>query len=811
MRICISTLWLAFIIQLFGHASLAQESNTNNIKRGSIDSLIHLDQLQLARAALKQQLDFYWESKKYDSLPNYVKVVASYRLADNNWDLALAKGEQFVSKLLSLNDDLLSKNAYLELANLYDDHGKPSKAYELTLKALGFAEKIEDPKKADLEGIYYDLGTKAFNMGDIALSKKHQLKNLALRKRSKDQDHEMNYLTYNTMGRLMWYSGQPDSSLYYFKASLVSIEKLDKTPKNRFYRPAVVTSNMAALLHGMGEVGQAISLSVNALGQLDQYDKMVTNEAEKLNALKQKFLSLDNLGGYYGSMGEFNLAERFLEYSYQQKKKVLEGNDINISISMILIGQEKTNLRKFSEAKKILQEAIDNLNQIPSPNLYYLAYAHSSLGSVHEAMGEPIEAAKNFEMSEELFRKTMNGDYTKDFLDELSDMALFYSKIGNESKAVALSQEAMDFVQNGALSNGLQGYLQMLNRAMVSYNLKQYRLAEEQARLGLEFFEKNLNPVSKEDSIQIQFRKPENLLLWAKSAYALESKKEPAFYLTLLQSMKACFNILNQRKAILSSYADISTLMKESDEVFQFTKKLYYELYALTDDTKYLNAMISMNESSIYTRIRDRMNIHEMSFANVPEPVIKREEQLKKKLRSSLKEINLKGTDQFFKANNSRNIFLDSLKTAYPEYYQMRYALLEESLPDLSKSIPKATTLIRYLFIDDHLYAYVVDSNTTHLKKLDYDGTQNRIRELSDYDNLSIKSDISGEGFSKKASKSLEAHSQGPWKKASPRAISSCPKKVLTCYLHISAQHFGNRASVFLYRMSYRLWSSNRF
>lgn len=697
-----------------------------------IDSLMAAFDYKAAQTEIDQQIAYYKSAQQPDSLVKYIRFVGNPKLSNNNWETAIKKAENYVAPLAKGSSPTVAKNAYLDLANLYDEKGDPDKAFDTTLKALEMAEKIESPKKAKLEGIYYNLGRRAFNKGDIALSKKYQLKNLRLRKKNKDENYEMYYMTYNTMGRLMWYSGQPDSALFYFRESIQSIQQLDSTLENRCYRPALVNGNIAVILQSEGEIEKAIDVTKNAINQLNTFYRLSADETKKHQALKQKLLSIDNLGAYYNSLGEFSQAEDLIAYSYSQKQKYFDKGDINITISQILLGQAKISNQKPSEAKQLLLKAIERLGGHQSTNVYYRGFAYTSLGNIYKAFAQNDSAAYYFSKAEKEFRTSMNGDYTKDFLDVLANMALFYSKTGNGGKAQQLTDEAWNFTQHGDFKNSLQSYRQLLNRAEVNYNLGKYQVALGLSKEGLNFLKTKLNKVSHIDSIQIQYHKPRNLLLLAKSKYQLQENKNEAFYLDLLQLMQEGLDVLNQRKTTLNSYEDLSGLIEENDEIFQFYMKLSQELYSKTHNKAYLNQLITLHESSIYTRIRTRLNFRDMAFANVNAPVLKREKQLKSQLRTALKEGSSGGLSHFFHAQQSWAAFLDSLKQAYPNYYNMRYATITGSLGQLHQNIPEQTTIVRYLFVGDSLFAFVADQKQQELVALDFRPVQKQIAVLHD-------------------------------------------------------------------------------
>ena len=62
----------------------------------------------------------------------------------------------------------------------------------------------------------------------------------------------------------------------------------------------------------------------------------------------------------------------------------------------------------------------------------------------------------------------------------------------------------------------------------------------------------------------------------------------------------------------------------------------------------------------------------------------------------------------------------------------MRYATIEEPLNNLQKNIPKNTTVIRYLFIEKNLYAFVINEQTNNLIKINSENLNESIQKLGE-------------------------------------------------------------------------------
>ena len=144
----------------------------------------------------------------------------------------------------------------------------------------------------------------------------------------------------------------------------------------------------------------------------------------------------------------------------------------------------------------------------------------------------------------------------------------------------------------------------------------------------------------------------------------------------------------------------------------------------------YLNKLLSIHESSIYNRIRSRFNLkNSIGFSGIPKTILKRENTLKNNLNASINNIT-DGLKSFSQASSNWNFFIDSIKQIYPKYYKMRYATIEVPLDSIHKKTPKNTTLIRYVFIDDILYATLINKNKKQLFKLNSGHIKETISQL---------------------------------------------------------------------------------
>tara|TARA_R110000823_G_scaffold79592_3_gene181544 strand:+ start:9280 stop:12531 length:3252 start_codon:yes stop_codon:yes gene_type:complete len=732
----------SFVLQLFFlftfFLGFSQEKNST-VKK--IQTLIEQDSLIRARAEVVENIAFYKAEKNYDSLYSYIQFEGSFKLNSGNKKLAVKKAENLTEEIKKYASPHYVVEAITELGWIYDDAGKHKEAYKLLKTAIPFAQKNKEPNNTDLAGLEYRQGFYAAKLGDFPLAKSHYLKALKLLLKTGQKDYVFFNQIYNALGGMMWQEAKLDSAKYYFQEAVNVLEKTDETDiMNRYYRPALVKMNLAVLWNALGKNQEAIAISEESIAGFQEYINRSTDEARTYKAKSHQCVVIDNMAAFYNTLGEHSRAQELIEYSFEQKKKLFEENDINIIISNIILAEAKTASRDFEGAAENADTALQLLKSSGSADLYWEAAALSTRATIYEHEEDVENAALFYEKARIVYQKTMGTTYTKDFLDNILEYSLFAAKNGKKEKALALANETYNFTHNGDFKNTIQEFYHIINLAQVHYLLKDYIEAVKYSNEALGF---NIlgdgRKISTTDSILSQYRKPQALLINVASKYYLAENRNPFLLKELLQQIEEGISILDHRKKIITNHEDVTLLLTENEELLNFAEKLRLELFETTKDPQYLDKLIALHESSIYNRIRSRLNLRDnVRFQHIPPQVLERENILKNKMRSSLNDSENSSLSSFFEASENWEHFLDSLKHHFPKYYKMRYATLEESLKDLQQKIPENTTVVRYIFIENKLYAFVVSRSIKKMMRLNYSSVKNHISTIKN-DEFSVE------------------------------------------------------------------------
>lgn len=731
-------LLLAFLFLFSIFVGYAQQKITS-VKE--IQSLIEHDSLSIARKEISKNITFYRTEKIFDSLYSYIQFEGSSILNNGDKKLAITKAETLTKEITQNASPHFIVEAITEMGWIYDDAGQHQKAYNLLETAIPFATKNKEPQNTDLAGVEYRRGFYASKMGDFLLANKHYQKALRLLKKTGKQDYVFYNQVYNALGGMMWQESKLDSAKYYFQEAVKVLEKTDETDiMNRYYRPSLVKMNLAVLWNALGKNQEAIAISEEALDGFQEYINRSTDEARTSKAKNHQCVIIDNMATFYNTLGEYSRSQELIEYSFEQKKKLFEKNDINLIISNIILAEAKTARRDFDGAAENVEEALELLKTSPGGNLYWEGAALSTRATIYESKNDIENAARYYEMAETVYRETMGKNYTKDFLDNILEYSLFAAKNQKKEKALSLAKETYDFTHTGDFKKTLQEFYHTINLAQVNYLLKNYKDAEKYSEEALRFnIVKEGEKISATDSILSQYRKPQALLINAESKYYSAKNRNPFLLKELLQQAEQGIEILNQRKKVVTNHEDVTLLIAENEELLNFAEKIRLELYQMTKDEIYLDDLVALHESSIYNRIRSRLNLRDnVAFKHIPKEVISRENLLKAKMVSSLNDSENGSISPFFDASKNWDVFLDSLKQNFPKYYKMRYATLEESLNDLQQKIPENTTVVRYIFIENELYVFVVSPSIKKMIKLNYSSVKNHIPKLKN-DEFSVE------------------------------------------------------------------------
>lgn len=703
-----------------------------------IDKALTENKYDKAEALLTSVIDEYYTARKADSLVKYIFYVGKVAHKKTDADQAVKKMELFVNKIKSLSPPAATlRQTYIEAGEFYGSVGKNTQAYKANQLAYEYTAQMPAHTPAQFGLIENNLSTYAQRMADLNLSQQHGRRALQNFLADPKPHYEGLYIAYNGMGSTMWYGSKTDSALYYFKKALEALEKTERTPLNQFYRPAVVQNNLAGLYGIEGKTTEAINAMKQTINNVKSFLATKEPHIKKSTAVSFQFEATDNLAGIYKELGDLKQAKSLLEYSYQQKQKLLPAGSPAIFISQILLGQLYYATKDFDKSLQFLNSGLNLISKADGDYLFWQADACNTLALLHDEKDDNKQAAFYYEKADSLYEESLQGDYDNIYLDFLRNAALFYAENNQPKIALAKATKGYNYVVKTQGAQTLIAFYQLLNLSQVHYLAGNFREAVNYSNKGLEVVNKRIVSGAKLlDSVQMELQKPKAILWKNKAEYQLLQKKDVSNLSALLKELNEALTVLERRKSVISDPADITLLMADHSELLEFVKKINLDLFNLTKDQAYIDRLMSLHESGIYNRIRSRLDKNDsVTFAHIPESIQIREKQLKAAITASLEgdRLHEEKIQRYFKAVDEWNRYLETLKANHPRYYKMRYASIFKSLGEIQKTIPANTSLVRYFFVEKELFAVVADSKQKQLYPLQMQGVEKQINELTRY------------------------------------------------------------------------------
>lgn len=724
--------WLPAFLFLTAAVGFAQ--NQVEPDKKYIKQLITQDSLKKANELAEKEVEFYLQTKNYDSLVGYIDIVGSIKLNLKDQKKALVRAKDLVDHLFVSENPYIRRTALVNLAWLETEMGLFQDAYNTLEEALNYAKMVKDYEKARLDRIEHSMGNAAYNLGKYDLAKKHYQQSLNYLTANKPDNYESIQASYNSLGTTAWMEAKMDSCAYYFERALEALSKADSTDlKNRYYRPAMINSNLSIVMNAQGNSQQAIEFTERAIENYGTYYRKVEDDGLARNALKNQLSSIANLGSFYGAIGNYKKGLELIEYAHKKKQTIYSEDEADMIFSWAILSQIQISNLLFDKAVENTATAIRLMAQRNDVNPFLEGSIYYTRGAAFENLKNPEEAAKAYQKGEDILRETFHGNYNMEFIDQLIIMSLFYANNGYREKAIELADEIYAFGEQSDFKNTLQHFHYILNRAEVSQFLEDHEDALKYSEEALNLTQTILRGNTTTDSILFDYRRPKTLLINAKAKYNLYGKGTEKVLKEIEAQLATAFEILKQRRASLSDHQAISLQLNQNAVLYDFAKQIQLELYELNGDESYLENLINLHESELYSRIRSQLNLREeLSFLEIPEKTLQREQELKKALSEALKEEG-KPIAAYFELNRQWENHLDTLRQFHPKYYELRYGTIKTELSQVAERLPENSTLVRYLFVSDSLYALLLSPQQKELVSLNTNDLAENIRYINSH------------------------------------------------------------------------------
>lgn len=707
-------------------------------KVSDVYKLIGESKYETADSLLKSHVAFY--SQQYpDSLANYILPMAQILLHTQNTEQVRKKLESFAHLAINQSQNpqvRIQVNMYL--ADFYNSVSEEKTAYDyyLTADTLAAKEKIQDYRQRAL--IQNNLSTTAFRMNKMELFALHSRQAEYLAKKSTKADGYILYLIYNSKANTFYYSYILDSAGYYYLKAAEYLKKSDKDDLQKKYSGAILNNNLAGIYNIQGKTSESIAAMQQAINDLSYYTEHPGTVENKTKSLEFLFEAMDNLAGIYKSIGDYHRALHLLLYSYQRKKEELPSTSSAVFKSEILIGQIFYALNDYTQAKKYL---LQGLRKIPSKESgfdLWQADGNAALALVYDACKETENAKKYYNSADSLYRLVLQESFDDIYLGFLNSMALFYAENNELKKAVAIAQKPLNYTIEQEGENTLQSMINYVNLAKIyqkgSDNISAQKYSDKALSIAKNLLRNTSGTLL--DSVRIETKTPEAVLLSAQSGYELQKNITPEYLDQTIEALLKSQDVFYRKQQLLSHEKDLNIVHHAQKRFSDFINHLYFKKYELSNDKSILNDIIQLHETAVYRKIRGNINRQDfIKFHNIPNSVQTEEKKLKSALTGTLnnEKSNQENLNSFFQAEKKWNEFQKFLKNKYPHYYAAKYQNDDHwNLSELLKNLPEGVSVVRYIFLEKDLYAYIITQDSQHWIPLKNDNLERRISLLSE-------------------------------------------------------------------------------
>lgn len=715
---------------------LGVPATTNAQEYPEIEKYIAEKKFPQANALLQAELKTFFTQKNYDTLLTFIPLLGKIVAGQQNATAAVKAVKQLVENIKSQTTDKNTlRDLYLEASEYYAAQSQYQSAYDTKMLALSIASSIPGTKPEVIGVIHNDLATYASRMDNYDQSGFHARKAISIFLGAKEPDYERVYISCNGLAATFWYASKNDSALRYYDLAFKALNKAKPTPLNRYYRTAIVQNNISGLYSAQGNVTKAIEAMKITINNLRLFLATPESASRKDDAVSFQFQAIDNLAGIYKELGNFSKAMDLLTYSYEQKQKQLDAANPDIFKSQILLGQIYYSILDYDRAKDFLQKGHDNISTADGDYIIWRADASRYLALIAEHHGDTLLAGSQFRKADSLYEISLQGSYDNIYLEFLNEHSLFHAKLRHSKTALSLAGKGYNYISKTQGPETLGSFQQLLNLAQVNFSSGIYKEALARSKKSLEVLDKVISKAeSPLDSIRMELQKTGAILLKVKSEYELLPERNTQTLVPILEQLREAMRLLDKRKSIFTDPDDIRLLVASNSLLIDFMKKITMEIYFLTKNKTYLDELLGFHESGLYTRIRSRLDKTDTSrFLGVPANIRSEEIQLKKGITIALQDAgsNSDNMKRYLNADAAWNSFLEKLRKNYPAYYSMRYASVIYPLERVLNNLPDQTSVVRYFFIEDKLFALVADKQRKEIIALQPQNLDQQLKTLT--------------------------------------------------------------------------------
>lgn len=652
-------------------------------------------------------------------------LAKSEYLIDQNTQFPLAKALMDDVASAENQPDSVKYEAYLGLGLGLVDQGNVARSEKYLLQANELANSMEDIKR--MVGSEFHLGELGLKLGDIGRLIDRTDRALGLMQEHPEVTFRMAPRILNYKGSLMHFMGKPDSANYFFDRAIRNIDPVNTDPEQLYYLPGTIYGNWTMVKQSAGAYDTAMQLTLKSIASFNAFLKKTNNHPLTEKVHGNLSIAYRNLGSLYNDLGNKERAIQVATMGYHHAKENFLPNTVQYFSAILMMGEAHLYAAYRDKARKYLEEAEASLITIPGENWSYTANLYSTLGDLEKKEDNFKLAIDHYLDCLEAYTNSNPDDFSQNTVVVQLNLAQTYASDGQFDMGLALLENTLERIRSTHGRNSYLGKMAQITQVRI-YDLKGDD--EEVEKLCERLLQTYSDAPESSNAAYLWSEQTELLTYLAKAKF--ERRAERTEYLEeAADIIDKATTLVERRKSLVTSQQGVNDLIETNRETFGLAKQIYLALYQRTEKEKYLEQLIALHESSIYNRIRARLNLTDNSF--VPEDVLQKERELRTEINTFFdSEENVINVSTWDSLMTSWQNHLEDVRKRHPEYYRMRYASIVEPLKDLHENLPNQTTVVRYFTVGDDRYVYLVTRDKNHLLPVGTD-VYECISQISDY------------------------------------------------------------------------------
>ena len=721
---------IIIVTLLLSFTNLIQDSTPSH----KLNDLILKNDFKEAQILFDHQWREFEKTNKIDSLIQYLQHYAYIQQG-------LKEGNDIEFKLSSFYNHHENALTHKQKIDFYDVAGtihyrttkKLDKSLTYFRQGLLLTEELNPKNRIREADFHHFIGSVLTAKNNHEEARKHIKLALHTREQHKEDDVKKYLVNLNALGNSMYFTTQLDSARYFYQKAYDEAIQYEDDPYVALKLSSQNISNIAGIHYVLGEYAEGLGLMYEVADKLKRYKSVAKSVIEQNSSNKLLMQCISNIAYLNESLGKHSKAISAYEFIIKELESDPMHDKVLFTDIQNSLGTCYVHVNEFEKAIELKEKVIQKEEENAQVSLA-LADANYSLALIYEKLDKPEKANLYYTTTYNLFETILDGDYDYNYIDFIRNYTHFLAKNAQVEKALELASISQKYLEEKQHGENLFYAKQENNLAVICNIGKRYNQAKKHAQSSLNKYESKLkNAKSLIDTIAIEYNQTDAIANLNYANLHLDAYQNLDSLHSISNNIHHAFEILERRQLAFDSAEDLAFMYSTAQNIFKIGEIVELKLYNNTKNPKHLDNLLKIRESKTYNKIRSHLNqADSISFYGVPQDILKHERELKYQLSNYQSYI----TDSTKTINDYKALefewqtYLKDLKTNHRNYYQLRYSNLLKSIENINQSIREDESLVRYMFIEDELYALIMDKNSKNLVQLEIENLNQQIIEL---------------------------------------------------------------------------------